>query len=58
MDRIDEVVAELEALEKKYGLYVWACGCCNSPHLMDSQTNETVAESLEFLNGKYEFDRC
>ena len=24
MDRIDEFVAELEALEKKYGLYVWA----------------------------------
>lgn len=58
MDRIDEFVAELEALEKKYGLYIWACGCCSSPHLMDSQTNETVAESLEFLNGKYEFDRC
>lgn len=58
MDRIDEFVAELEALEKKYGLYIWGCGCCDSPRLMDSQTNETVAGSLEFLNDKYEFDRC
>lgn len=32
---------ELTALSLKYGLWIWGCGCCGSPCLVD-KTDDTV----------------
>lgn len=46
MKKIEEFLNELTELTNKYGLYISACGCCNSPWIVDTDTDETVVEGL------------
>lgn len=54
-ERIENFMAALTELAYTHGIYVDACGCCNSPWLTDIETGEDLAEHLDFRNGKYTY---
>jgi hypothetical protein len=49
---IEEFIRELSELSKKYQLYISACGCCKSPHILYKTAYEKdmdiLAENLKF----------
>lgn len=54
-DNEREFIKELEALSRKHGLYVWGCGCCESPRLeqltaekLDPEAGYVYDEELEW----------
>ena len=51
MDKVKEFMEELSKLSVKYGLYIDACGCCNSPWICKPKTKRStgvVADGLYF----------
>ena len=48
---------EYEALCKKYGVYIGACGCCNSPWLIkgyEQEIEEHITHLIEQLSEEFE----
>lgn len=52
-ERAKRFLEEYEAVCRKYGVYVGACGCCDSPWLVDVEDEEwkddPTKEHLEHL---------
>lgn len=52
MTRKEEFLHSLEQLYEEYGMAVEACGCCDSPWVMDADADsikETIAHLREYL---------
>lgn len=49
--RLQEFISELDEISYKYDIRIWGCGCCESPRLVDTLTNETLAEDICWSDG-------
>lgn len=55
MDK-EAFLVDYERLCRTYGLYIWACGCCDSPDIEDFKIGDPdhwFARHMEHLQGKF-----
>ncbi len=53
---VHHFMQEYEAMCRKYGMVITACGCCDGVHLVETGTNSTeLAENFEHLYKHVEF---
>jgi len=50
----EEFLKEYEALCKKYGLFVSACGCCDSPWVVVADSEKEIDEHIEHLREQWD----
>lgn len=53
-EREKEFLKKLTALTHKYGIYIWGCGCCGSPALVDG-TKKRSNDSKNFKDRSYTY---
>ena len=59
--RLQEFISELNEISYKYDIKIWGCGCCHSPRLVDSVTDEILAYEIRWCASMMEareFDRA
>ena len=49
INKYEEFCKEYKEIVEKYGLYVGACGCCNSPYIKQIQHWLTVEDIIKHL---------
>jgi hypothetical protein len=48
-EKLEEFLNELSELTKKYGLYIYGCGCCGSPRI-ENEDDKVLLSCLQFNN--------
>jgi len=43
----EDFIKELEALFRKYRMTIGACGCCNSPWIVEAENDEDIEFSIK-----------
>ncbi|RLG42596.1 MAG: hypothetical protein DRO05_00535 [Thermoproteota archaeon] len=56
MKRMKKFFNEYKKICQKYGVYVGACGCCDSPWLVESDNEEEIKYHLIHLKEQFNLE--